>query len=44
MKKLLILKILTSRVSEAKCDLTSADGDGGAAWMKMDYSSEPITP
>ncbi|KAK9525902.1 hypothetical protein VZT92_016573 [Zoarces viviparus] len=21
-----------------------ADGDSGAAWMKMDYSSEPMTP
>lgn len=32
------------RDTDPKYDLTSADGDSGAAWMKMDYSSEPITP
>lgn len=29
---------------DPKFDLTSADGDSCPAWMKMDYSWEPITP
>lgn len=32
------------RDGDPKSDLTSADGDSGAVWMKMDYSLEPITP